>query len=307
MRRRYRSSTTSLGSSLTSYKYENGRRYHAFREGQYLIPNDEEEQERLDIVHHQMLVVLDGKLHICPLTNPQRILDIGTGTGIWAIDMANEFESAEIIGTDLSPIQPRWVPPNCRFEVDDAESDWTWPRNHFDMIHARHVGFAIKNWTKFIGQIYDHLVPGGWVQLSEHDIKAWSDDDSFPKDSDSAKVINAANEAIALTGLDPDFLPKMRGWLEAQGFTEIQEVHYKMPWGVWPKDKKLKEIGKWWLLEVEAGGLESYFLAMFTRVLGWPAEKANRMIAGMKAEIKTQKQHAYIKGNFLIGRKPLKD
>ena len=33
--------TTSLASGVTDYKQENGRRYHAFREGQYYFPNDE--------------------------------------------------------------------------------------------------------------------------------------------------------------------------------------------------------------------------------------------------------------------------
>jgi methylase of polypeptide subunit release factors len=32
-----------------------------------------------------MLALLEGKLHLASLTNPERILDIGTGTGIWAI------------------------------------------------------------------------------------------------------------------------------------------------------------------------------------------------------------------------------
>lgn len=38
-------STQSLTSSVFNYTYENGRRYHAFREGQYFMPNDDQEQE----------------------------------------------------------------------------------------------------------------------------------------------------------------------------------------------------------------------------------------------------------------------
>jgi methylase of polypeptide subunit release factors len=67
--------------------------------------------------------MLKQKLHITPVSNPQRVLDIGTGTGIWAIDFGMNFSflpqnsiltplaatqnpSADVIGTDLSPIQP---------------------------------------------------------------------------------------------------------------------------------------------------------------------------------------------------------
>jgi cyclopropane fatty-acyl-phospholipid synthase-like methyltransferase len=55
-------------------------------------------------------MLLGGKLYVAPLdeTKTQRILDIGTGTGIWAIEMADQFPQAEVIGTDLSPIQPSW-------------------------------------------------------------------------------------------------------------------------------------------------------------------------------------------------------
>lgn len=36
------------------------------------------------------------------------MLDIGTGTGLWAIEMADLFPNATVIGTDLSPVQPNW-------------------------------------------------------------------------------------------------------------------------------------------------------------------------------------------------------
>lgn len=48
-----------------------------------------------------MLNLADGKLHLAPIKNPHRILDIGTGTGIWAIDMADLYPSAEVVGTDI--------------------------------------------------------------------------------------------------------------------------------------------------------------------------------------------------------------
>jgi SAM-dependent methyltransferase len=72
-----------------------------------------------------MLLLLQGQLHKAPIENPRRILDIGTGTGIWAIDMADRYPSSKVHGIDLSPIQPKWVPSNCRFTVDDAEGDWS--------------------------------------------------------------------------------------------------------------------------------------------------------------------------------------
>jgi tRNA G46 methylase TrmB len=59
------------------------------------------EQERLDLHHEVLFDLLHGKHHLAPLENPERILDIGTGTGIWAMDVAVDYPEAEVIGIDL--------------------------------------------------------------------------------------------------------------------------------------------------------------------------------------------------------------
>lgn len=56
--------------------------------------------------------------------------------------------------TRNSPIQPSWVPPNCRFELDDAEKEWTWPWNSFDFIHLRNLAQAIMDWPRLLSQAY---------------------------------------------------------------------------------------------------------------------------------------------------------
>jgi hypothetical protein len=80
------SSSTSISSSVRHYLFENGRRYHKFREGSYNFPNDESEQER-EIMKHLMMSELCQTLYFAPLgENPGEVLDLGTGTGAWAID-----------------------------------------------------------------------------------------------------------------------------------------------------------------------------------------------------------------------------
>jgi hypothetical protein len=80
-----------------NYPVENGRRYHAYREGRYLMPNDEKESDRLDLYHALMGKVLGGSLYLAPIGNsPQRVIDLCTGTGIWANDFADQFPSAEV-------------------------------------------------------------------------------------------------------------------------------------------------------------------------------------------------------------------
>ncbi|KAL1966545.1 hypothetical protein VTN77DRAFT_4467 [Rasamsonia byssochlamydoides] len=79
---------TSITSGIRNYKYEMSSMHRPHRGDIKSIPNDEEEQDRMGLLHHIYLLVLGGKLHLSPIANPQRVLDLGTGTGIWAIDFA---------------------------------------------------------------------------------------------------------------------------------------------------------------------------------------------------------------------------
>jgi tRNA G46 methylase TrmB len=88
----------------------------------YNFPNDEKEQDRLDMIHHLCLLLLDDELHLTDLPKNQviRILDVGTGTGIWSMDMGDKYPNAQIIGNELSAIQPKWYARDvqCECETD---------------------------------------------------------------------------------------------------------------------------------------------------------------------------------------------
>ena len=72
-------STASLRSSIFDYEEEFGRSYHAFRRGKYVMPNDEQEQDRMDIHYHSLRITMEDKLYISPTENPSAVLDVGTG------------------------------------------------------------------------------------------------------------------------------------------------------------------------------------------------------------------------------------
>lgn len=63
-----------------------------------------------DLQHEACRITLGGRLHICPL-NPEKghlkVLDIGTGTGVWAIEFGETYPSTEVLGVDLSTMQPK--------------------------------------------------------------------------------------------------------------------------------------------------------------------------------------------------------
>jgi hypothetical protein len=74
--------TTSVTSRVYAHTFERGRRYQFFKNGRYPIPNDDLEQNREDMKHAMLMELTDGKLLYAPIDDyPQKILDIGTGTG----------------------------------------------------------------------------------------------------------------------------------------------------------------------------------------------------------------------------------
>lgn len=295
--------TTSLATSITDYKIENNRRYHAYKEGSYPYPNDEKESDRLDIMHKLTEVSLGGKLNLATVpSNPQRILDIGTGTGIWAMEMGDKYPNAEILGNDLSAIQPRWVPPNVRFEIDDVEAEWTYYQK-FDYIHCRFMGNAIKDWPRLVRQCFEHTKPGGWVECIDLDLGWRSPDDSLTPDLASKHFNTVFLKASREAGLEPCPGPLLEGWLKDAGFTHVAVESRVWPVGTWPADKHLKEVGAWNYLQIMEG-LEAFTYALFTRVLGYTRQEVDVVCAKIRKEMKDPKMHAYFYMYVAYGKKP---
>ncbi|KAL1980809.1 hypothetical protein VTN96DRAFT_3504 [Rasamsonia emersonii] len=295
---------TSIASSVRNYKYENGRRYHAYREGEYLIPNDEEEQDRMDLLHHVYRMLLGGELHLAPITkNPQRVLDLGTGTGIWAIDFADQYPSAQVLGNDLSPIQPGWTPPNCSFEVDDFEADWPY-RTPFDYIHGRELAGSIKNFDRLFSQAFKHLRSGGYLEMQSFRIEIFSDDDTVEKKAVyTKKWIGLLQEAAEKFGKPMANMDEWPDKMTKAGFEDVTMRIIKVPMSPWPKDPKQKEIGTYMQVE-QLQAIPGYTTALLSRVLGWSKEEIDVLLAHVTNELKDRSIHQYAKLYIVYGRKP---
>ncbi|KAG4422844.1 hypothetical protein IFR04_004066 [Cadophora malorum] len=299
------SSTTSIGSSILNYRKENGRRYHAYKDGQYLFPNDEQESDRLDLQHHLLYMTFDGKLHMAPIPKEQqlhRVLDVGTGTGIWAIDFADEHPESEVIGVDLSPIQPSFVPPNLSFQVDDIEEQWTFG-SKFDFIYSRMMTGSLMNWPKFFSQSYENLNPGGWIEVVDICLPYQSEDGTLKEDSAINYWIKTGIPGVTALGREIHTAHTYKERMIAAGFENVTEVIYKWPTNRWPKDKRMKELGMW-ALENMLSSLEAISLAIFTRGLGWSKAELDVLLAKVRGEMKDTKIHAYAPIYVVYGQKP---
>ncbi|EEH37563.2 hypothetical protein PAAG_07981 [Paracoccidioides lutzii Pb01] len=182
------STGTSLASTVFNYRksYKIPRRgygYHGLKDGAYLLPNDRREQDRMDLQHFIYCPVLDGRLYCAPLKrDPGRELDLGTGTGSWAVEFADQHPTTEVLGSCFErdpplPLHPHlhlWrysnikekeeknnptkphpmplhpTPQNCTFDIDDFETEWTYPTKPqtglYDYIHAREITGSIQDY-----------------------------------------------------------------------------------------------------------------------------------------------------------------
>ncbi|KAF5660554.1 methyltransferase [Fusarium heterosporum] len=294
--------TESLRSSILDYKWENGRRYHAYGDGTYWGPNDDRQQEAEDLIHELFRIVLGGSLYQAPIgDNPQSILDVGCGTGIWAIEMADMHPTAEVVGVDLSPIQPNFIPPNCIFEVDDINKEWTYPEDKFDFIHIRYMTGTVPDWTEFLTKAQRHLTPGGWIEHVEIWGDARADDDTMSPDSPLKKWVKIFEDVGKKIG-NPFFWNPVHAFQEA-GLQHVSERQVKVPIGTWPKNKDLQKWGAWnrqFLLQ----GLEGFIIRSLTELLGWEYEKAQIFLVDMRKELMNPKLHSYLLVTSVCGQKP---
>ncbi|KAN0085261.1 S-adenosyl-L-methionine-dependent methyltransferase [Elaphomyces granulatus] len=272
-------------------------------EGEHLLPNDESEQNRMDLAHHIYLLITGGRLYLAPIVNPQRVLDLGTGTGIWAIDFADEHPAAAVVGNDLSPIQPRWVPPNVQFEVDDYEGDWNFVQE-FDFIHGREMEGMVKDFDRLFAKSFQHLRPGGWVEFQTIELRSFCDDESIIKKADAwLKWSSYLHEAARKFGKD---MHTVRTWpekLKNAGFQDVHVTSFPLPFNSWPKDPKLKEIGRYQQLHMYEG-LTAYSLRLFTGVLNWKKEEVEALLSEVRKVLLDRTCHIYTVVHFVYARKP---
>lgn len=247
---------------------------------------------RIDIMYHAVRLSIGNKLFFAPVS-PICVLDVGTGTGIWAIDMADAHPEAEVIGTDLSPIQPIYVPPNCQFEIADADEEWTFHQK-FDLIHTRVMNdTSLKDWPHFYREAFNATKPGGWVESQEFSYKRYSDDGSLPADSRIAYWEDLWTEGINKVGLkghcDPDLV--MQQMLDA-GFVNVTRLNFKMPIGPWAKNPTMKEAGLYGYVNL-MDGFHGLSVKVFTQSLGWTVEELEVLLAECRQELRRKDIHGY--------------
>ncbi|KAJ3455389.1 hypothetical protein MRS44_013989 [Fusarium solani] len=232
------------------------------------------------------------------------VLDVGTGTGIWAIDFADEHPSAQVIGTDISPIQPEWVPSNLEFQLDDANLEWTF-KERFEFIYGRRMVGSITDWVEFAKKAFAALQPGGYLECHELSMSFRSDDKTHENCESMMRWEGFWNDVGNKSGRSFTVVEdrRLEKSMQLAGFTGIETRVYKMPVGGWPKDARLKEVGLYTHAAIDMD-LEGLLFRPAVEVLGWSLEEATMFAVQLRKELRSRKVHAYIPLKVVFGQKP---
>lgn len=210
-----------------------GRRY--LNDASYFLPKDEVEVNRLDFQHFLFRFALHGNT-AAPIRQPLSILDVGTGTGRWAMEMARAFPQANVIGLDLvappselpNPQQtsePR--PENYLFVQGNVLDGLPFPDGTFDYVHQRLLvaGIPLARWPGVVVELLRVTRPGGWVEMLE----------AIP--TQGGPAMNQLFEWLVGVGLprgvDIRTTHQIGSYLEAAGARNITYRRLDMPLGPW--------------------------------------------------------------------------
>ncbi|KAG8909672.1 hypothetical protein FRC00_009675 [Tulasnella sp. 408] len=166
----------------------------------------------------------DVRRALAPREDPESqpaVLDIGSGSGLWMVDMAKMFPHAEVAASqafDLKSVgkynltlfahRSRTPPPNCRFECDDVNLGILHYKGAFDVVQVSCVSTGIKDYRKMQDEIVEVLRPGGVFLAVDGDMDLWDENEQWvPLRSEGEpvsqrqvdmKVLRAQEEFVSL-------------------------------------------------------------------------------------------------------------
>ncbi|KAJ7347582.1 S-adenosyl-L-methionine-dependent methyltransferase [Mycena albidolilacea] len=231
---------TSLNATMSNKEFSPiehvAREYHEYPGAQYALPTDDAERKRLWLQHTCIKTLFDNRILLAPVTlaPEDRVLDSGTGPGLWALDLAQSVDSAvNILGIDIaSRLFPLSPPKNVAFEVGSVTNlplDWS---DTFTLVHQRLLMLALQTpeWPQALREIYRVLRPGGWVQLAES--IAWFEGE-YPEKPCMMKLVSLYRCLTKSRNLYIDCASHMPAMLAEAGFVDIQAEERPLLMGQW--------------------------------------------------------------------------
>ncbi|PCD20242.1 hypothetical protein AU210_016654 [Fusarium oxysporum f. sp. radicis-cucumerinum] len=231
----------------------------------------------------------------------KRVLDVGTASGSWAMDFADEHPGLEVISIDLLPLAPDSVPPNLDFGIVESLDLRTFEKSSSDFVHLRDLKGRISNWGEFAKEIFNVLKPGGVAEFHEGTIQ-FKAKAELPENSFMKEWGDLFRKAGAERGARFDIIQSgiLLNSLRAAGFSEIREYPYDVP--IEPSQQQ-GELGQLAWLE-SVGDIEGSILRLAVENLGWSEERCYMFAAGLRNELKKTTVKPYMTRLAIVCKKP---
>lgn len=197
----------------------------------YLLPKDALEDQRLNYQHHALYKTISNH-YLAPLAvaGTQTILDVGTGTGIWAVEMSNLFPQTHVIGVDvvLSSL-PRPLPSTCLFAQANILQGLPFPDAQFTFTHQRLLVAAIPalQWPKAVNELVRVTKPGGWIEMLE------VGDVIQHAGPATKRLLTWMTDISRELGFEMEVLRHLGNLLKQAGCQDIESQDIPVPLGAW--------------------------------------------------------------------------
>lgn len=195
-----------------------------------------------------------------------------------------------MLGTDLSPIQPEYVPPNCRFEIDDADDEWIFTHK-FDYIHSRFMIGAFSNFPRIFGYCFDNLNPGGWAEFQDYYAEFQCIDGSLAGTA-LEKWNRLFLDAVERVGRSGRSAARFKSQMIQAGFVDVVERKFALPGNPWAKGEREKAVGLMQMTNI-LDGIHGMTINIFTKALGWTIEEVEVFLVDVRKDLKDTKIHFY--------------
>ena len=196
----------------------------------YLLPKDAQEDQRLNFQHFVLYRTISNH-YLAPLSpTTATILDVGTGTGIWASDMAQLFPQAHIIGVDVALTSlPRPLPTTCLFSQANVLQGLPFPDQQFEFTHQRLLVAAIPaaHWPAVIRELVRVTRPGGWIELLE------VGDTIQNAGPATARLLTWMTTISKAFGFEMEVLRHLGDLLTQEGCQSVEAQNIPIPLGSW--------------------------------------------------------------------------
>jgi SAM-dependent methyltransferase len=195
----------------------------------YLLPRHPSEIDRLDVQHYAMKAAMRVD-YLSPVTAPERVLDVGCGTGQWGFDVCQRLPQALVVGVDLVPGKPE-RPPRYRWVRANILRGLPFPDGSFDLVHQRFliVAVPVAAWGGLVDDLVRVTRPGGWVELTEPRMEQGQGATA------TTRLIELGTEMAAALGLDTTYhvFSSLDAYLEEAGLATVTRRELTVPVGRW--------------------------------------------------------------------------